>query len=102
VDEQGECNPVQIWTSIWDNRDEKSHYLFFREYFVKPLIRMLGHPCEYNLSPQVQKKLRPKEKDPKGKVNHNRGVWHAFIDFTMIRVYGFQEAPFLLPKIVPN
>lgn len=37
-----------------------------------------------------------------GKVNHNWGDWYTYDDCTMIRVYGFEATPFLLPKIVPD
>lgn len=71
VDEYGNYKPVQMWMSIWDRRYGRSHYLYFEEYFVKPLLKLLWHLCDYNLSPEIQRFFRPKEKDPRKKLNHN-------------------------------
>lgn len=40
--------------------------------------------------------------DFNGPFNHNWGDWYCLEDVTMIRVYGFEDAPFILPNMVPN
>lgn len=88
-----------MWTSIRDSRYERSHYLYFEEYFFKPLLKLLGHPCDYNLSLEVQRFLRPKEKDPIKKVNRNWGDWYTYSDCTVIRAYGFKGSPHMLARV---
>lgn len=67
---------------------------------MKPLLKLLGNLYDYNLSLEIQRFLREKEKDPRKKVNHNRGEWYTFSNCTMIRIYGFEGTPHLLPRIV--
>lgn len=72
-DKKGLRKPVQIWTTIWDQRCPWSQYLCFEEYFVKTLCQLLGRSCDYTLTPKIQRFLRPKEYDKRQIVNHNWG-----------------------------
>lgn len=62
-DRHGMKKPIQMWTTVWDQRCSWSQYLCFEEYFVKPLCQLLGQPCNYTLTSEIQKFLRPKEFD---------------------------------------
>lgn len=94
--------PVQLWTSIWVSRFINSNYVYFEEYFVKTLYRFYDYPCDYSLSNEIKRFLRPKDFNGPPTVGHHWGDWYCYIYSTMIRVYGFEDIPFLLPKIVPN
>lgn len=37
---EGEEQPVQLWTSIWNSHYVRSNYIKFEEWIVKPLYRM--------------------------------------------------------------
>lgn len=50
-DRAGIHKPVQLWLSARDQRYINSQYMHFEEYFVKPLYKLLGHPCDFSLSP---------------------------------------------------
>lgn len=102
LDNDGNSRPIKMWTSVWDNRCGWSHYLYFEEYFVKPLYNMLGHKCDYNLSPKILRFLRPKDMGHEVGIIHNWGDWYMFGDCIVIRVYGFEVAPYFLFKIVPD
>lgn len=60
-DKEGTNLSIQLWTSIWDSRYNESHYVFFEDFFVKTLYRMFEHPCDYSISYEINKFLRPKE-----------------------------------------
>ncbi|XP_059070910.1 uncharacterized protein LOC131861461 [Cryptomeria japonica] len=36
----GRDQPIQLWVSLWDSRYDKSHYVRFDEFFVKPLFKL--------------------------------------------------------------
>lgn len=63
---------------------------------------MLGYPCDHSISLEIQRFLRPKELCEDTPITHNWGDWYCFLDYTQIRVYGFEGKPYLLPIIVPN
>ena len=100
IGKEGEALPVQLWTAIWDNRFASSSFIHFEEYFVKTLYKLYKYPCNYSLTDEIKRFLRPK--DFNGPIDHNWGDWYCLEGATMIRVYGFEDAPFILPKTVPN
>lgn len=65
---------------------------------MKPLHKFYNHSCAYSLFDEIKRFLRPK--DFNGPINHNWGDWYCLEDATMIIVYGFEDTPFILPKIV--
>lgn len=93
---------VQLWISSLDQRYSNNQYWHFEEFFVKTLYRLLGYPCDHALSPKIQIFLRPKEYGEDTSIEHNWGDWYCFLDYTQIRVYGFEGKPYLLPFMVPN
>lgn len=96
----GETLPVQLWTAIWDSRFSNASFIHFEEYFVKTLYKLYHYPCNYSLSDEIKRFLRPK--DFNGKIDHNWGDLYCLEGATMIKVYGFEDAPFILPKMIPN
>jgi len=102
LDKKGQPLPVQLWTSVWDNRFAHSNYVYFEKYFVKILYRFFNHRCDYSLSNEIKRFLRPKDFNGPPTMTHNWGDWYCLLDSTMIKVYGFEGTPFLLPKTVPD
>lgn len=47
---EGEKQPAQMWTSLWDSRYMRSNYIKFEELILKPLFKMYGVPCEGSIS----------------------------------------------------
>lgn len=94
--------PIQLWTSIWDCRFVRSNYIHFEEYFVKTFYRFYSYPYHSALSEDVKRFLRPVDFGGPETIKYNWGDWYCFFNVTMIRVYGFEDAPLLLPKTVPN
>lgn len=93
---------VQLWFSSWDQRYVNNQYWYFEEFFVKPLYRLLGCPCDHALAPEVQRFLRPKDFTEDPSIEHNWGDWYCFSDYTQVKVYEFEGRPYLLPLTVPN
>lgn len=100
VDKEGATLPVQLWTAIWDSRFSNSSFIHFEEYFVKTLYKLYNHPYNYSLSEEIKRFLRPK--DFNGPIDHNWGDWYCLEGATMIRVHGFEDAPFIFPKTIPT
>lgn len=102
LDNDNQPLPVQLWTSIWDCRFVRSNYIHFEEYFVKSLYKSYDQPCGSTLTHEVKRFLRLADIGRPKIIKHNWGDWYCFSNVTMIRVYGFEDSAFLLPKIVPN
>lgn len=94
--------PVQLWHLVWDQRYANCQYYCFEDQFVKPLMGLLGYDEDFSLSLEIKKFLRPKDFNPKLEIDHNGGDWHSFETHTQIRVYGFEGAPNVLPKTIPD
>lgn len=66
------------------------------------MFRIFNHPCNYSLSEETKKFLRPKDYDGPKTVEHNWVDWYCYSNATIIRIYGFEDTPFIPPKIVPD
>lgn len=99
---QGQPLPVQLWSAIWDSRFVSSSYVHFEEHFFKILCIFFNHPCDHSLIDELKIFLRPKYFNGSTIVGHNWGNWYCYVNDTMIRVYGFENTPFLLSKIVSD
>lgn len=97
-DHEGQPLPIQLWMSIWDSRFARAKYAYFQEYFVKVIFRMFNHSCGHSLSIKIKIFLRPKNNGGPNTVKHNWGDWYCYSNATIIRVYGFEDTPFTLPR----
>lgn len=61
---------------------------------------LLANDEVFSLSLEIRRFLRPKDFNPELEIDHNWGDWHSFETHTQIRVYGFEGAPNVLPKII--
>lgn len=67
---------------------------------MKTLYRLLGTPCNHSISLEVKRFFKPKELCEDTMVTHNWRDRYCFLDYTQIRVYGFEGKPYLLPITV--
>lgn len=97
----GENQPIQLWWSLWDSCFMRSHYIKFEDFFVQPLFRAFGVFFDGFFLEEIKRFLRPHEHGDT-RVNHNWGDWYVCKDFTYVRVFRFEGAPYMLPKPTPN
>lgn len=93
----GDKHPVQLWWSLWDSRFMRSYYIKFEEVFVYPLSRAFGVSFNGSFFKEIKRFLRPHEYRD-SRVNHNWGDWYVFQDFTYVRVFALEGAPYVLLK----
>lgn len=79
----------------------RSHYVKFEEFFMQPLYKVFGVTFDGSFSAEIKIFLRPHEHGDT-RVNHNWGDWYVCQDFIYVGVFGFEGAPYVLPKLVPN
>lgn len=66
------------------------------------MYKFFNYPCDHSLSYEIKRFLRPKDSNGPISVGHNWGDWYYFVDDTMIKVYGFEDTTFILPKTIPD
>lgn len=69
---------------------------------MKTLYSFYDYPCNFALSENIKRLLRFADFGGPKTFKCNWGDWYCFSDVTMIRVYGFEGSPLLLPKIMPD
>lgn len=96
----GENMPVQIWIMemSWDKKD--SSYVRFDNYFASGLrARLIVNPPRIPV--ELHDFLRPMERRPYLKLEHNWGDVIPYSVSTVIRVYGFHGESHIFPINVP-
>lgn len=96
----GEEMPVQLWSMdmSWDR--PKASFVRFGNYFASRLrgILTMNPP---RIPTQLHDFLRPKERLPLLRIEHNWGDVIPYPVSTVIRVYGIPGEPHVLPFHVP-
>lgn len=98
--------PVQRWTQVWDKRSKfGDFYNVLFDHFVMKILTRLG-VVSPRLPKEIIKVLRIKSYMTngfvysKGAFTHNFGDLFSYENCTIIRIYGCEQGPHVLPIIV--
>jgi hypothetical protein len=94
MDGDGRPQAVIAWTSLLEHNSTDFSFKDFINQFYHPLVSMLGGRPEPWINDEVQRILHLSD-------NTKIGDWYLYQDYTEIRVYGCELAPYKLPKYLP-
>jgi hypothetical protein len=94
MDRDGRPQEVTAWTSFLKHNSTEYNFKEFIDQFYHPVVSMLGSSPEPRINDEVQRILHLSD-------NTKMGDWYLYQDYTDIRVYGCELAPYKLPKYLP-
>jgi hypothetical protein len=94
MDGDGRPQAVTAWTSLLKHNSTNFNFKEFIDQFYHPVVSMLGGRPKPQINDEVQRILHLSD-------NTKTGDWYLYKDYTEIRVYGFELAPYKLPKYLP-
>jgi hypothetical protein len=94
MDGDGRPQAMTAWTSLLKHNSTEFSFKEFIDQFYHPVVSMLGGKPEPRINDEVQRILHLSD-------NTKTGDWYLYQDYTEIRVYGCDLAPYKLPKYLP-
>ena len=95
LDAKGERRSVIFWTSVFHLVSESpSTYCEFIDLFIYPTTFLLSADPPPRLTAKMQR-IRHLSK------GYSIGDWYYYQNHTVIKIYGYELAPYRLPKYVP-
>jgi hypothetical protein len=94
MDGDGRPQAVTAWTSLLKHNSTDFSFKEFIDQFYHPVVSMLGGRPEPRINDEVQRILHLSD-------NIKTRDWYLYQNYTKIRVYGWELAPYKLPKYLP-
>jgi hypothetical protein len=94
MDADGKPQPVTAWTSLLRRNSAEYDFKAFIDQFYHPVVSMLSGRPEPRINEEVQRILQLSD-------NAKTGDWYLYQNYTEIRVFGCELAPYKLPRYVP-
>jgi hypothetical protein len=94
MDGDGRPQVVTAWTCFLKHNSTDFSFKEFIDQFYHPVVSMLGIRPKPRINDEVQRILHLF-------VNTKTGDWYLYQNYTEIRVYGCELAPYKLPKYLP-
>jgi hypothetical protein len=85
---------VTSWTSLLKRNSTEFNFKEFIEQFYHPVVSMLSGRLEPQINEEIQRILHLSNLA-------KNGDWYLYQNHTEIRVYGWELAPYKLPKYLP-
>lgn len=95
LDDAGNQQPVIFGTSLVMKEQQEFTYKKFIEDFFHPAMNILKNALQTRINEEIKRILHLSNQA-------KTGDWYLYQNYTEIRVYGYELAPYKLPKIPPN
>jgi hypothetical protein len=93
MNKEGKPQAVTLWTSLLRRNSTEFTFKQFIEFFYDPVVCMLSGIPELIINEEIQRVLHLS-------YLAKNGYWFLYGNHTKIRVYGYEIAPYKLPKYV--
>lgn len=93
-DDQQVIQAVTQWTSMITRNSNEFKFSDFIDCFIHSIAQILSSHTEPRISPEIKRMLHLSDQA-------KTGDWYLYQNYTKIRVYGYELAPYKLPKYVP-
>jgi hypothetical protein len=94
MDGDGRPQVVTTWTSLFKHNSTNFSFKEFIDQFYHPVVSMLSSRPEPQINHEVHRILHLSDQT-------KIGDWYLYQDYTQIRVYRCELAPYKLPKYLP-